>query len=197
MKFLGLALGLGLLSIGCSGDDAPSPATSTAPTYWQDMAPLFEDHCMHCHREGGIAPFRLDDYQTAKAWAPQIQAATAARTMPPWATTSDGSCGEFKDSLALTEAQIESIARWVDHAALEGTPGKLTVPNLPSLDRATEVSTPVFIPEIEGGPLTESDEYRCFEIDSGVNEPTFITGYEVLPGLESVIHHVLGMLVDR
>jgi hypothetical protein len=160
------------------------------------MAPLFEDHCMQCHREGGIAPFRLDDPEIAKAHAPAIRAATAARTMPPWGVTSDGSCGEFKDSIALSDAQIALIADWVENGAPEGTPTKITLPDVPSLARATELSTPLFTPEIVGGPLAEHDEYRCFVLEPGVSEAAFITGYEVLPGQPSVIHHVIAMLVD-
>ena len=68
---------------------------------------------MHCHATGGIAPFPLDDYDQAKSFATLIEHVTRERIMPPWSVTSDGSCGEFKDSEALSEAEIQLIARWV------------------------------------------------------------------------------------
>ena len=34
---------------------------------WDDVAPIFNAKCVQCHQQGGIAPFRLDDYEIAKA----------------------------------------------------------------------------------------------------------------------------------
>jgi hypothetical protein len=67
---------------------------------------------------------------------------------------------------------------------------------LPSLTDATEFSTPLFTPVIEGGPLAEADEYRCFLVDPRLAAPTFITASEVLPGAPELVHHVLVMIVD-
>jgi hypothetical protein len=85
---------LGLLGLsamfGC-GSSGDSPGGSSAPlTYYDDMVPLFAEHCLSCHREGGIAPFRLDTYEQAKAYAATIRSVTQTRTMPPWGATSDG-----------------------------------------------------------------------------------------------------------
>jgi len=48
----------------------------------------------------------------------------------------------------------------------------------------------------QGGPLTAADEYRCFLLDSGVDAQRFITGYEVTPGSDLSIHHVLAFVID-
>src|SRR4051794_39332089 len=108
-----------LLFAGCSdsNSDAPTAGSSTPLTYYDDVAPILQDHCLQCHQEGGIAPFRLDDYATAKAKAAAIAGDTAARTMPPWSVTSDGTCGAFSDSLALTNQQIDTIGQWVKGGA--------------------------------------------------------------------------------
>jgi mono/diheme cytochrome c family protein len=177
-----------------STDDAGTPAD--APTYWQDMAPLFAAHCVGCHQTGGIAPFRLDDYAMAKSYAPVIRTATAAREMPPWGVTSDGSCGEFKDSEALDDAQIALIDAWVAGGAVEGEPATIAPPEKPSLADAVAYPTPDFLPEPQGGELSAHDEYRCFALDPGVTADSFITGYEVTPGEPAIVHHVLLMLVD-
>ena len=119
-----LSFGLGCSSSGDDGDSNPVLAAQTAPpTYWHDMAPLFAEHCMQCHREAGIAPFRLDDYAQAKSFAKLIAQATSERTMPPWSATSDGSCSEFADSLALSDQEIARIAAWVNGGATEGISG--------------------------------------------------------------------------
>jgi mono/diheme cytochrome c family protein len=181
----------------CSGDSAQSGVEgSSAPTYWKDVAPLMAEHCLQCHREGGIAPVTLDDYAKVKPLAAQIEQLTRAREMPPWSATSDGSCGEFANSLALRDDEIELISDWVESGAREGTPAQIAVPDLPALADATEFVTPEFTPEIQGGDLAPSDEYRCFALDVPAGPTQFITGYDVVPGRPEIIHHVIAMVID-
>jgi hypothetical protein len=205
-------LGLALAGSSACGDDSSSPAEpahdaamaeddaatppADAPTFWQDMAPLFAAHCVECHQAGGIAPFRLDDYAEARQRAASIRLATASRSMPPWGVTSDGSCGEFASSKALDDAQIALIDAWVTGGALEGEPASIEPPELPSLSDAKAYRTPDFLPEVQGGELSAHDEYRCFVLDADVAATSFITGYEVVPGAPEIVHHVLLMLVD-
>lgn len=101
------------------GDDS---STTERVTYWQDVAPVIVERCAGCHSEGGIAPFRLDTYEHAAAMAQASVAAVEARVMPPWLVTSDGSCGDFADSLALDDDEIATFRAWVDDGIEEGTP---------------------------------------------------------------------------
>jgi Copper type II ascorbate-dependent monooxygenase, C-terminal domain len=151
---------------------------------------------MRCHSDGGIAPFRLDDYAQAKPFATLIAHVTRERTMPPWSVTSDGSCGEFADSEALTDDEIERISDWAAGGALEGKRRMIEAPPPTSLADAREFKTPDFAPQIQGGELAAYDEYRCFALDAPSDPTAFITGYEVVPGSPEIVHHVLMMLVD-
>ena len=178
-----------------AGSPAPEPASQPL-TYWKDMAPLFAEHCMRCHRDAGIAPFRLDDYAQAKTFAKLIEKVTRERSMPPWSVTSDGSCGDFADSEALNDDEIARISTWVRGGALEGTRRSIEVPEAPRLTRATELETPDFLPVIQGGELAEFDEYRCFMLDAPTSTNAFITGYDVEPGTPEIVHHVLVAVVD-
>lgn len=166
-------------------------------TFWDDVAPVYFDHCVACHRDGGIAPFALDNYDDAVTWAGPSAAAVAERRMPPWLVTDDGTCGTFAGSRALPSADIEMIAAWAEGELAEGEPrDDLTTPELDELAEALDYETPDFTPEIVGGPLAEFDEYRCFVLDPGVDRDTFLTGYDVLPGNEAIVHHVLGIVLD-
>jgi hypothetical protein len=157
---------------------------------------VFAKHCNGCHREGGIAPFRLDNYEEAKAHAASIQYATQERIMPPWAATSDGSCGEFIDSLALSDREIADIGRWVRNGAIPGTPASIEQPAIPTLKDATSFKTPKYTPVVAGGALAEHDDYRCFMVDPQIEGNQFVTGYEVQPGTPAIVHHMVAMLVD-
>jgi hypothetical protein len=185
--------------LGCSSDKEPAPPasqTSSALTYYDDALPIFAEHCVTCHQDGGIAPFALNDYGQARLHAGEIFDATQQRAMPPWSATSDGTCQTFSHNLALSDAELKTVAGWVDGGMVEGTPRSVDIPSLPTLGDATEFSTPKFSPVAQGGDLAEFDEYRCFLMDDSVTDPAFITGYEVVPGTPSVIHHVLAMVVD-
>ena len=188
-----------LAVLGACSSEKPAPgvkSTSSALTYYGDALPIFEQHCLQCHQDGGIAPFRLDQYAEAKVQAGAIVAALQSHEMPPWAATSDGSCQNFSHSLALPDADRETITQWATSGAAAGTPRAVELPSRPSLADATEFPTPMFSPVAQGGDLAEFDEYRCFSIDPGFDDVRFITGYDVVPGTPSVIHHVLVNIVD-
>ena len=168
-----------------------STGTGTAeplgPTFWQDVAPIYYERCVSCHREGGIGPFSLESYADAEPWSVAVAAATEARTMPPWLVTDDGTCGEFRHSRWMPQEEIELIAQWIEEGTVEGTPrDDLQVPEGPGIASPTIIETPDFVPEIQGGALAEFDEYRCFMIDPQLPADRFLTAYDVLPGNEAV-----------
>ena len=77
-----LLTSLGLAACG-GGDDADPPPV-TGPTWFADVAPILAEHCMGCHKDGGIAPFVLTDYDAAAPIAPQLLAAIEDGVMPPF-----------------------------------------------------------------------------------------------------------------
>lgn len=142
-------------------NQVPSPVEAVAAsalTYWQDMLPLFEQHCLQCHQAGGIGSFPLDDYAEAKRRAGQIAFVTAARTMPPWSATSDGSCGDFQGSLVLSDEQIAMIAAWHEAGAQAGIERAIELPQPDVLPTGRDYETPLYLPQIAGGPLAMSDD---------------------------------------
>src|SRR5690349_15001042 len=94
-------------------------------TYWQDVAPIYYDKCVRCHQEGGIAPFRLDTYEEARAHAGAEADEVQAGTMPPYFMVHDGSCQSFHDEATLTDAQKATIVSWANGARAEGTPASI------------------------------------------------------------------------
>ena len=185
-------------STGGSTDETTGPTgDAAAPTYWQDVAPIYFANCVTCHQSGGIAPFRLDTAEEAATWALASADATTRRTMPPWLVTDDASCGEFHGSRALADEDVATISAWAAAGAQAGDErDDLSVPPPPSLADGLDLMTPTFTPEPAGGMLAEFDEYRCFLIDPKLAQDMWITGYEVSPGNAPLVHHVLGMPVD-
>jgi hypothetical protein len=187
--------GLFGLAAGC-GDSAEPEMTTSALTYWGDVAPLLHQKCATCHQPGGIAPFSLITYEEVRPKAASIAAMTRAKMMPPYLITHDGSCGEFEDSAALTQAEIDKLQAWAGSSQVEGTKVSLSVPAVSHLDSGTDYKTPSVVPVVQGGALAKNDDYRCFLADTNLPGDRFITGYEVLPGNAAIVHHVVAFVLD-
>jgi len=185
---------LGSVGAGCSSSDSPG-ATGTGPTYATDIAPLVNEKCTKCHQAGGIGPFALTNYQDVSSRAALIATMTRMRAMPPYLITHDGSCGNFEDGDALSDAQIQLIQTWAQ-APLEGGTSNLTPPAIPTLAQGTDIKTPMVTPVAQGGMLAQFDDYRCFPIDTALSSDKFVTGYDVIPGRPEIVHHVVAYVVD-
>ncbi len=180
-----------------TGETETDTGIADGPTFWDDVAPIYFERCVSCHKPGGVGPFALDTYGAAQTWGPASAAATAARTMPPWLVRDDGTCGTFHDSQALQDEEIATIQAWVQLGMPEGSPrSDLHPPEEEGLGDGLSLKTPTFVPEIQGGPLSEFDEYRCFLVDPGLDADAFLTAYEVIPGTPEIVHHALAMPVD-
>src|SRR5580704_8920283 len=93
-------------------------AATGAVTFNKDVLPILQANCQQCHRPGEIAPMSLLTYTDARPWAKAIKAAVVAQKMPPW--FADPTVGHFANDRRLNEAQIQTLAAWVDNGAPEG-----------------------------------------------------------------------------
>ena len=121
------ALFLVNLSQALSGQQPPVQVL--APTFSQHVAPIVYAKCIQCHRPGEVAPMSLINYQDVKPWAGSIRRQLVEQTMPPF--HSHSRYGLLVSTPRLTQAETDTIVRWVDTGALEGDPALL--PELPIL----------------------------------------------------------------
>src|SRR5262245_62276356 len=102
-------------------DGAPSPVftrdVATSPVFTRDVAPILQDKCQACHRLGYIAPMAFMTYEETRPWARSIKARVAARQMPPWHIDKTVGIQHFKNDRSLSDAEIDTIVRWVDAGA--------------------------------------------------------------------------------
>ena len=105
---------------------AAEPAT--APTFTKDIASIFQTKCQDCHEPGSIAPMSLITYQESRPWARSIRERVSTRQMPPWHIDRSVGVQKFKNDMSLTDAQLDTIVRWVDQGALEGNAADMPAP---------------------------------------------------------------------
>ena len=63
----------------------------------------------------------LTSYAEVRPWAQAIREAVLSRQMPPWHAAGE-TTHSFRNDRSLTEADIRTIANWVNEGALEGEP---------------------------------------------------------------------------
>src|SRR3954453_7970400 len=112
---LGVAAALGAAAL-TSGVAAQAPPT---PTFNADVAPIVFAKCASCHRPGAVGAMSLTSYREVRPWARSMKARVTKREMPPW--SADPRFGHFLNDNSLTQAQIDTIAAWVDGGMPEGT----------------------------------------------------------------------------
>jgi len=177
------------------GDETDRPAIPHAdvPTYSREIAPLLQEHCVECHRPGGIGPFALQDYAAARRWADDIASFTASRVMPPWKATPG--FGDLAGSRHMPQSAIDTIAAWVAGGTPEGDPAHLPPPRefTSNWKLGREPDLLLDCPEYSLG-ADGPDEYRCFVLPTDLPGDQYVTALEVRPGNARVVHHVLTFL---
>src|SRR6266849_3340520 len=89
-------------------------------TFTRDLVPIFQRTCQTCHHPGTAAPMSLLTFQDVRPWARSIKARVMAREMPPWHLDKSVGIREFKNDISLSDADINTIIRWVDGGTPQG-----------------------------------------------------------------------------
>ena len=165
-------------------------AADAPVTFTKDVAPILYKSCVECHRPTMFAPMSLVSYDEARPWARSIKQRVVARTMPPWGA--DPAHGVFKNDPRLSDADIETIAKWVDSGAAKGDDKDL--PAVPQFVDGWTIGKPdaVFAMEEEFTiPADGAVPYKYFRVPTGLTEDKWIQAIEIKPGARAQVHHVI------
>ncbi len=184
-------------SVGCAIRRPVRPARAPAgvPTYAHDVAAILREKCEGCHRPGEVAPFSLQSYQQASAWAPDIKKYTQNRQMPPWKPVPG--YGEFRDEsrINLTDRERLTLAKWADANAPLGDGRR--VPPSHTFTSGWQLGEPdvVLQPEKPYHVAADGDDvYRHFVVKTNFTEDRYLSAVEVRPGNRGVVHHVIAFV---
>lgn len=181
-----ICFGPALLISGCLDNGDPRfAAVPSKPNFARDIAPIVEKHCLGCHQAGGIGGIALETAEDFKAHAASVDYQVQNRLMPPYNVNNDGSCRTFKDARWLSDAEVETIRRWVADGAPTGQAITLKSPSNTGFINAKTLTTPPFTPSIQ------PDHYRCFVLDPELATDQFLTAIAVTPKALENAHHML------
>jgi hypothetical protein len=180
------ALALIALAV-CAGATHPQ----SAPTYNSDVARIFYDRCLSCHRAGEVAPMPLATYEDTRPWLRAIRTRVAAREMPPWFADPHFG-GPFLNDARLSDDEIRTVLAWIDAGAPrgDGAPppppsfaiGWHTFKNRPP-DAIIEMPAPVEIPADGALPVFTLWSANPF------TEDKYVEAAELRPGAVAAVHH--------
>ncbi|MBN8457251.1 MAG: EF-hand domain-containing protein [Verrucomicrobia bacterium] len=181
---------------GCELDleDAPKTA-NTGVTYHRDVARILQQNCVQCHRDGGIAPFALDDIEEVTDRAKVIRRVVTEGTMPPWfaAPEKDAAASRWANDISLSARDKADLLAWIESKdrplgdAAEA-PAKRVYPEewnigqpdlIVPLSRAYDIKATGFMP------------YQLDVVETTLTEDRWVTAYEILPSARDVVHHVI------
>ncbi len=170
-----------------------------ALTYADDVATIINEHCVVCHREGGIAPMKLTTYEDVRRYSRRIRYEVSNSLMPPYAYDRNVGIQDLKEDWRLPMDEINTIVSWVDQGAAMGDPANIpAAPDLPdpsAWSMAAEFgppdliirSTPIDVPA--GG----NDMWHRPVVPTGLTEDRCIKAAQVKPAgnAKTVVHHAI------
>jgi hypothetical protein len=173
---------------------AGAAAADKTFTYSRDVAPILQERCQVCHREGEMAPMTLESYGEVRPWAKSIANQVAARDMPPYGA--HPSSRDFLGDLYLSDDEVETIVAWARAGAPEGDPADLPTPKrFQTYEGGWKLGDPdvvLPIPETFTVPAGNGDDlYYCFPIDFSVPVDLWLKGIEFKPDNPAVVHHFI------
>ncbi|CAB4540558.1 unannotated protein [freshwater metagenome] len=162
----------------------------SAPSFKSEVMPVLAENCASCHNTNAMGShhWKLDTAQDASTYSHALGVVTTSRYMPPWPASKKGV--PLAHSKALDDETIAMLAEWAD----AGGPLDVAkdIPIRPSArakvttirkDKTLEMAKPYT------GSMANPNDYRCFEVDPGFTEATFMTGFEFIPDQVKEIHH--------
>ncbi len=177
-------------------DDDVLPVTADTPTWHRDVAPLLSTKCSACHGEGGIAPFSLQTYATAKPFAKSMASAVEEGRMPPFLAQETADCKPrfpWVDDIRLSDAEKKLIRAWADHGAPEGDPASAAKVTPPAPVKLEQEDVKLVFPKATVGGT--KDLHTCAIVDPGLTQDSYVTNRLVTAGNAKVLHHVVSYLV--
>ncbi|HEV8447355.1 MAG TPA: hypothetical protein VGQ44_11055 [Gemmatimonadaceae bacterium] len=176
-----------LVAVAFARQSSPRHA---APTFSKDVAPIIYKNCASCHHPGGLGPFSLVDYDSAKAQTDKMEDAVSTGYMPPW--HAEGPHGVFRNDRRLSDADKKIILDWIAGGAQQGDTKDL--PPKPDFPSSWSIGAPdmvVSMPEDFDVPASGLIEYQYFTVPTNLTEDKWVQAIEIQPGAREVVHHVL------
>ncbi len=175
-------------------DTAPRTASAAVVTYHNRVSRIVQDHCLTCHRDGGVAPFALSTYDEVSGQSGSLRRVIEKGIMPPWfaAPPGKGQVSPFANDCSLAESEKSDLLAWLNGGKPVGNPQDAPLPR--SFASGWQIGKPdhtVQLPSPISVKATGTMPYQNVIVESGLTETKYVKALEVKPTAREVVHHVL------
>ncbi|MFM7015733.1 MAG: T9SS type A sorting domain-containing protein [Bacteroidota bacterium] len=164
------------------------PSLSFSQVVFSDIAGIVYNRCGSCHHAGGHAS-SLEGYTQIVQDAYYINAYLSINKMPPWSP--DTTYSRFTHERIITTTEKQAILDWINQGLLPGDTTLAPIP--PTYSPYQLAGTPDL--ELSIGAFASNaisnDAYNCFSLPTGLTQNRIIRAFEIIPGNESIVHHVI------
>ncbi|MEM6605942.1 MAG: redoxin domain-containing protein [Pseudomonadota bacterium] len=168
----------------------PEATAASSISYAHDIVPILAQNCVHCHAEGGIAPWAMSDYRMVQGFAPMIREVIRTKRMPPW--HADPAVGRWEHDGGLADGDADLLVRWIEAGAPRG---KEEDPLLKLQPRRAEwvLGEPDLIIEVPAFDVPASGvvDYQFPSVANPLDEDVWVVAATIIPGDPQAVHHVL------
>lgn len=174
-------------------------------SYHNRISRIIQSNCLECHRDGGLAPIKLDSYDDVSEYSEMIKEVVLKRIMPPWFAAPlskdieipDGSI-HWSNDRSLSAREIKDLVHWIDNGMPEGNakdaPEPVIFPDgwlIGNPDAVFEFAEPVSV------RASGSMPYKNIIVETQLKEDRWVQAIEIRPEAIGVVHHVVVFLVDE
>ena len=159
-------------------------------SYADTIAPMLNDNCVSCHREGGIGPWAMTNYNMVRGFSLMIREVVRTQRMPPW--HADPHVGEFSNDRSLSDEQIRTLVHWIEAGSPRGEGADLLAQSAQQWPMWV-MGEPDVIIEIppEDVPASGVVDYKYKMVTNPLDQDVWVKAAEIIPGDRSVLHHVI------
>lgn len=206
MAVMGMLVALAGVATAAEVSSNSANGNARPVTFTRDVAPILQERCQECHRKGSMAPMSLVTYEETRPWAKSIRQRVITRQMPPWHIDRAVGVQKFKNDMSLTDAQIDTIVRWVDTGSPPGDLKDMPTPRQWPPDNewkaAKELGPPDLVVKSEPYtmPAHHQDVWWRPVSDVPVTEPRWVRAVEMRPGTAAgrkITHHAVAYLAQN
>jgi thiol-disulfide isomerase/thioredoxin len=190
---------------GCAIEVVPSTQDRGSPpavTYARDISRILQDNCIECHRDGGVAPFALDDYEAVSRRASMIRTVTQVGLMPPWfaaeppvaaGAPASAHGSPWANDRSLGQREKDAIAAWIDAGKPRGDEADLPLRREFAADEWS-IGTPDAVYQLPEPIAIKADGFMPYQnvlVPTHLTGDKWVRGAQIVPTDKSVVHHVL------
>lgn len=159
-------------------------------SYAEDIAPVLINKCVSCHRDGGIGPFAMNDYNTIKGFSPMIREVVRTKRMPPW--HADPHIGEYSNDRALSDQETQNLVHWIEAGSPRGD-GQDPLATMQHDWPQWAFGEPDAVINIPASdvPATGVVDYKYIDVTNPLDNDVWLSAVQVLPGAREVLHHAV------